>query len=416
MSSRFLTVFALVLTTVSAATTAFADAPDPDTLAARVRTLAGAEFAGRGNGTPELRCAADTVAAWFASAGLEPAGTGTWFQDFELGGEDHRGQPARNVVGVLPGRGALASRAVVVGAHYDHLGLRLDAAGRPDGFYPGAEDNASGVAALGEVARLAAAAPGSDRRTVYFVAFAGEEIGLQGSRWFVDHAPMPLASVDLMLNLDSVGRLRDDRLYVGGVGSAAELRGIVTRVDGQGFGFDLQLSEGGWDASDHVSFNAAGVPVLFLFTGPHPQYHSVDDTADLVEGAPLARVAAFASGLLEAVASRPDPLEYRAVSELSSATSQPGAGKKRAWLGTIPDFVDDVVGVKLAGVMPGSPAAEAGLEKGDVVVAFGELEITGLPDLTVALQTHREGEMVTVVYLRGGERRSLPVTLRPRPR
>jgi membrane-associated protease RseP (regulator of RpoE activity) len=188
----------------------------------------------------------------------------------------------------------------------------------------------------------------------------------------------------------------------------------VTYVNGT-HRFDLQMSEGGWDASDHVSFNTAGVPVLFLFTGPHPQYHSVDDTWDLITEPGLQRVSEFAWDFAERIMLLPDPLVYKAVTNLSSGAA-PARGKKRAWLGTIPDFVDDVDGVRLSGVMPNSPAEEAGLIKGDVVTAIGEVVITNLSDLTVALQTHGEGQMVNVRFVRQDEERILPVTLRPRPR
>ena len=413
MTSKFLSLLLLLSASPSWAQ---AGAPDPLRLVERVRALADESLGGRGNGLPGAAADADSVAVWFSAAALVPAGEDGWFQPFSLGGEEHQGQPARNVVGLVPGRGALADRHVVIGAHYDHLGLRSDDEGRPAGFYPGAEDNASGVAAICEIASLAVYDEAADRRTLWFVAFAGEEIGLQGSRWFVDHAPFPISSLDLMVNLDSVGRLRSERLYIGGVGTAAELRGIVTSLNDSGFGFDLQISEGGWDASDHVSFNTSGIPVLFLFTGPHPQYHSLDDRWDLVEGGPLARVTAFAAAILREVALRPDPLSYKAVGDLTPTAPTEGGRKKRAWLGTIPDFVDDVQGVKLAGVMPGSPAEEAGLLAGDVVVGVGEVTIGSLQDLTVALQTHGEGETVAVVFVRDGERRDLRVTLRPRPR
>lgn len=398
----------VVVVTVFAASVAAASPID------LVRSLSSPAMAGRDSGAPGAAAAADTIAAHFAAAGLEPAGTDGWFQPVSLGGEAHAGRTCRNVVGRLVGAGPHADRWLIVGAHYDHLGVRLDDDGAPDGFYPGAEDNASGVAALCELARLAVDGEPPDR-SILFVAFTGEEIGLQGSRRFVDDPPVSLDAVDLMMNLDSVGRLRDDRLYVGGVGSAEGLRDLIVDVN-RSHRLELQISEGGWDASDHVSFNTAGVPVLFLFTGPHPQYHSVDDTWDLVEAEPLGRVVSFAESLIVRLGRRVEPFVYRAFTDLPDEDAAPVRGRKRAWLGTIPDFVDDVSGVKLAGVMPGSPAEEAGLVKGDVLIAFDGEEIASLEDLTVALQTHGEGEMVRIVFEREGERRTLPVTLRRRPR
>jgi len=382
-----------------------------DALHARVAALADPALAGRGNGTPEVLAAAELVRGWLEDAGADPVVAGGWYQDFPLAGEGLDGASGRNVLARLPGRGDLAGRAVVIGAHYDHLGLRRDADGKVSGVYHGAEDNASGVSVLVELASRAAASADAPRRTLIFAVLAGEEVGLQGARWLVDHLPVPRDSIDLMLNLDSVGRLRDDRLYVGGVGSADGLRDLVAAAN-RAHGLALEVSEGGWDASDHVAFNAAGIPVLFLFTGQHPQYHSVEDTADRVEPEGLLRVAAFAESVLAAVAARPGPLVYRAVADLPM---RPAGRAERAWLGTIPDFVEGVDGVRLSGVMPGSPAEEAGLAAGDVVKRVGDVAVTGLADLTVALRSHGVGEMVQVEFERGGERRSLPVTLRRRP-
>ncbi len=387
-----------------------------DSLLERIRFLASDELAGRGNGSPEALVAADQIRDWLLAAGVEPAAETGWFQDFPLSVESFPGMTGRNVLGLVPGQGSLADRYLVVGAHYDHLGLRYSDDGKTvTGVYNGAEDNASGVSMLVELALQAAANDTPQpRRSILFAAFAGEEIGLLGSRWLVDHLPVPLDQIDLMLNVDSVGRLRQKRLYVGGVGSATGLRNHVTQVNSTHH-FDLQMSEGGWDASDHVSFNTAGVPVLFLFTGPHPQYHSVADTWDLITEAGLQQVSDFAWDLVERMALLPDHLVYKAVTDLPSGKAST-RGRKRAWLGTIPDFVDDVDGVRLSGVMPNSPAEEAGLSKGDVVTAIGDVVITNLSDLTVALQTHGEGQMVDVRFVRNGEERVLPVTLRPRPR
>jgi len=395
---------------------ATASTPSENDMLDRVRVLASDELAGRGNGTDGAARAADLIRDWLALAGAEPLTGADWFQDFPLAGEGFRGLTGRNVLGVIPGRGDLAGRHVVIGAHYDHLGLRLDDDGvTATGIYHGAEDNASGISVLIDLTnRLADAAGDQPRRTVLVAAFAGEEIGLLGSRWLTDHLPVPRESIDLMLNLDSVGRLRDRRLYVGGVGSAVGLRAHVQSVN-RSHGLNLEMSEGGWDASDHVAFNTAGVPVLFLFTGPHPQYHSVDDTWDLIDPVALLSVAEFAWDLIDLLVTIPDRLVYLAVADLPDRDAST-RGAERSWLGTIPDFVDGVAGVQLSGVMPGSPAEEAGLVKGDVVIGVGDVVVTSLSDLTVALRTYEVGRMIEVRFLRDGEPRVLPVTLRPRPR
>ncbi|MBK7701738.1 MAG: M28 family peptidase [bacterium] len=389
---------------------------DGQAMLERVRTLSAEELQGRGNGTAAALAAADTIERWFAAAGLEPPpGCAHRFSDFTLGGQGLDGLPARNVLGWSPGRGALADELVVLGAHYDHLGLSLGPDGATvTGIYHGAEDNASGVAVLVELARrLHADAAPTDRCALLFVAFAGEEVGLQGAAAALRAAPLAGRRVRLMLNLDSVGRLRGDRLYVGGLGSSPRLRPLVEDVN-RGHGLGLELSDGGWDASDHVAFNAAGIPVLFLFTGAHPQYHSVADRWELVEPRGLARVAAFAQDLAAVVAAAADDFPYAPQTALPSAGGE--RGKTRAWLGTIPDFVENAGGVKLSGVMPGSPAEEAGLAAGDVLVAMEGSEVADLAGLTALLQTHGAGETVTVTVERDGGRRDFAVTLRARPR
>jgi hypothetical protein len=393
-----------------AALVAAASGPDGEAMLARVRTLAAPALAGRGNGTREALAAADTIARWFAAAGLAPGGSPGWFQDFTLQGGDLAGRPGRNVIGRLPGRGALASRWLVIGAHYDHLGpvRGEDSAGR---YHPGADDNASGVAVLVEVARLLAVgdttdAGHPDARAVLCVAFAGEEDGLQGSAFFVGELPTPRDSLDAMLNFDSVGRLRDDRLYVAGVGTSAALPGLVAAANAA-HGLQLEISRGGWEASDHVSFNAIGVPVLFLLTGPHEQYHTPADDWPFVVPAALVAVTDFARDLAGGLRSCPGPLVYTAVGEPPPPRRAPdsrdggGGETRRAWLGVIPDFVEGAGGVKLAGVMPGSPAAAAGLVRGDVLVAFAGRPVADLQTYTRELYAHAPGDTVTVEVLRG---------------
>ncbi len=418
-----LVLAALAAVPPGAAPAVAASLPDGGAMLARVRALAAPPLAGRGNGTPEALAAADSIARWFGAAGLVPAGPAGWFQEFTLQGGDLAGRPARNVVGRLPGRGALASRWIVVGAHYDHLGpVRGD--GPPGRYHPGADDNASGVAVLVEVARLLAAdvaaeAEGAGARAIVCVAFAGEEDGLQGSANFVGELPAPRDSLDAMLNLDSVGRLRDDRLYVAGVGTSAALPGLVAAANAA-HGLRLEISRGGWEASDHVSFNTIGVPVLFLLTGPHEQYHTPADDWELIAPEGLVAVAGFARDLVAGLRACRQPLAYTAVGEPPPSRRPPARrdggedGARRAWLGVIPDFVEGAGGVKLAGVMPGSPAAAAGLVRGDVLVAFAGRPVADLQAYTRELYAHAPGDTVTVEARRGTETLTFRVALAAR--
>jgi hypothetical protein len=392
----------------------------------RLQLLAAPELAGRGNGTPAALVAADSIAHWFAAAGLRPGGDGGgWHQDFILRGDGLEGKPGRNVLGLVPGRGALAGRYVVVGAHYDHLG-RVDTvpastAELAEGeYFPGADDNASGVTILVELARVACRAAavaegetGPPQRSCLFVSFAGEEVGLQGSAYLVKHLPVPRDSLDVMINLDSLGRLREDRLFVAGVGTAAELPRLVREANQDSL--QLELSRGGWDASDHVSFNTSQVPVLFLFTGAHPDYHQTSDTWPKVDATRLVKVAGYARRLLTVLRSQPGPFTYQEVGEVSSRPDVPGARpERRAWLGTIPDFTEQTRGVKLAGVIDGSPADSVGLTKGDILLGIGGKLVADLAEFGQQLRSHEPGERVPILISREGRHQVFEVILADR--
>ncbi|MCP4145614.1 MAG: M28 family peptidase [bacterium] len=377
-----------------------------------LKVLASDQLQGRGNGTKSALVAADSIAYWMDNQNIELVpGMENRFQDFPLHGEGFLNLQGRNVLGWIPGSGDLADEIVLIGAHYDHLGLAYNDNNEVSGIYNGAEDNASGVVSvlqiIGNLTNLK-----SPHRSLLVVLFAGEEIGLLGSSYLASN-PVVDGKIVAMINIDSIGRLRNHRLYVGGLGSCARFRTMLTGLDSAG-SFDLQLSDGGWDASDHVSFNAIEIPVLFFFTGPHPQYHSTEDTADLIEYQGLANVSKLVEQMTTLLLTDNENFDYQRNSDLKSV-AHTGKGKKRAWLGTIPDFVEGVGGVKLSGVMPGSPADESGLARGDVLTKFDGEIIANLRDLTRVLQQHSEGEMVEVVVIREEQEKSFNITLRKRP-
>jgi hypothetical protein len=328
-------------------------------------------------------------------------------------------------VATLKGSGRLAGRVVIVGAHYDHLG-RLPGqpeAGpaRPGAYYPGANDNASGVSVLIELACQAAraqapAAAGrseqAGRRRCLFVAFAGEEVGLQGSSYLVKHLPVPRDSVDVMINFDTVGQMLQNELYVGGIGTAAPLGSLVEKANPEAF--PLQMSRGGWSASDHVSFSSNGVPVLFVFTGAYPQYNRPEDSWSTIDAGCLGRVAAFGGRLLGLLRTTQEPLTYIQVNEAPLLPEAGGEPPRRAWLGTIPDFTEEVTGVKLAGVIDGSPAAQAGLAAGDVLVMLAGEPVADLAGFTRILREHQPGQEVDLEVLRNGQRLRYSVVLADR--
>ncbi len=313
-----------------------------------------------------------------------------------------------NVVGLLPARvdSKTANEYVVVGAHYDHLGHGGTHASRAPGshlIHPGADDNASGVALMLEVARQLALLPRQLDRSVIFIAFGGEEIGLIGSRYFVEHAPVPVASIDAMINADMVGRLRGDAMVLDGVGTATAWPAIVEHAN---HGLSLHLQEGtdGFGASDHTSFTVAKVPIAFLFTGVHDDYHKPSDTADKINAEGEERIATLAARIALEVAEgprlafvEPKPDPHRGV----------GGGFKVS-LGTLPDYAFAGKGVRLTGTRPDSPAARAGILGGDVVVKLGGHEIGNLHDYMFSLGELEAGREVEVVVERGGK----PITLK----
>jgi hypothetical protein len=317
-----------------------------------------------------------------------------------------------NVAAKLPGRGSLANEAVVIGAHYDHLGRGGEGSLAPDAVgavHPGADDNASGVAAVLGLARAFAEAGGAPR-TLVFVAFSGEEMGLLGSAHYVRRPAHPIERTVLMLNLDMVGRLRERTLYVGGVDSGAGLRELVQAQAG---GLTLSLRGDPFGPSDHSSFYAAGRPVLFLFTGAHADYHRPDDTWDKIDAAGLAEVTGFAARVVDAVATVATPPAYARVAGSSGSAGR--AGGYGPFFGVVPEFGEsERPGVRVGGVRAGSPADKAGVRQGDVIVTFGGLTVRTLEDFTFALRGRRPGDRVEVTVVREGAEQRVEAVLEER--
>jgi aminopeptidase YwaD len=323
----------------------------------------------------------------------------------------HKARTA-NVIGVLPGADpALNTEALVIGAHYDHLGMggsgSLDAGASV--VHPGADDNASGVAALLELARRLAPERAALKRSVLFIAFGAEEEGTLGSLHFTKEPTLPLEKIVAMLNLDMVGRLQNETLQVHGVGTSPAWKPLVASAS-VAAKLTVKPREQGYGPSDQSPFYAAGKPVLFFFTGTHSDYHRPSDTADKIDAAGEERVvrlvASVAEGILESDA-RP---QFTPVAG-DKKPFPDGPGAIRSWAGTIPDYSEDAGGLKLSGVWPGSPAEKAGLKRGDVIVRFAERPISNIYDYTYALQDHKAGERVTIIVKRSENGKTRDVTV-----
>jgi hypothetical protein len=314
-------------------------------------------------------------------------------------------QEVSNVLGRLPGSDpALADEVVLVGAHLDHLGHGEYGSltpGRRGEVHNGADDNASGIAGLLELAR-ALASGDAPRRSVLFAAFTAEEVGLVGSGYYVGNPPVPLASTVTMINLDMIGRLADRQLTVFGAESADSFEDLV-RDSADGIDLELSFAEGAFGPSDQTSFHAQGLPVLFFFTGTHSDYHTPEDDVDRVDAEGTARVVRLVERVVRGLADAPErPEVVRAEVPSRVAGGERGYGP---YLGTVPAFGGPPVrGVRLQAVRAGSPAEHAGLRGQDVIVQFTGAPVANLEEFAALLFGARAGERVEIVFERDGQR------------
>jgi Peptidase family M28/PA domain/PDZ domain len=317
-----------------------------------------------------------------------------------------------NVAAYLPGE---TGEYVIIGAHYDHLGLggpfALDR-DRDGTIHPGADDNASGTAGVIELARWFSAQP-RQKRGILFMTFAGEELGLLGSAFYTEHPDFPLDKCVAMINMDMIGRVRNEKLYIGGVATGTTFRALLDR-EAPKFTLRLDYSDtSGYGSSDHAEFTAKGVPVLFFFSGLHGDYHKATDTWDKIDAPEAAKVLQLVADVtdnLRAEAGRP---QYVRVAPPAGAggPAAGGSGGYGPYFGSVPDFGEGIKGVKFSDITPGSPAAVAGLKAGDIMVEFDGKPIQNLYDFTYALQAKKPGDLVKVKALRDGKPIEFTVTL-----
>jgi hypothetical protein len=314
---------------------------------------------------------------------------------------------ARNVVGFLPGRDPrVAHEVVVLGAHYDHVGLGLfgstGGAAAAGQVHNGADDNGSGTAALMELAEWFARGDNRPRRSLLFIAFSGEERGLLGSRHYVEHPTVALDDVVLMLNMDMVGRCRASRLHVGGVGTAEGLQELVAAAN-RLHRFQIDWDPQGVAPSDNTSFFRKGLPVLFFFTGLHPDYHAPGDDVEKINFADMTRVCHLCRDVAREVAERERRLVF----------TRPPPPKRPPTIGIWPGREPDPRGVVVARLVPDGPAAKSGLETADVLVRIAGESVRDSQTLRSVLSRLEAGKTVPVVVLRDDQELTLKVTLAP---
>lgn len=316
----------------------------------------------------------------------------------------------RNVAAVV--RGA-SDEVIVVGAHYDHLGLgeKNSLAPREIGHaHHGADDNASGVAGMLEIAQAFAGT--RPPRTIVFVAFAGEELGLLGSSFFVKNPPVAVDKIAAMVNFDMIGRPKGNKIYINGVGTSPGFKSLVEEA-GKAAELQLSLSSSGYGSSDQTSFVAKSIPVLFFFSGLHGDYHKPSDTWDKINADAAAKVVKMAHDVVEDLAALTERPTFVRVAEPAQSGGRAG-GSYSVYFGSVPDMGEEVKGVKFADVRDGSPAAKAGLRGGDTLIRFDGQEIKNLYDFTYALKAHKPGQTVDVVVIRDGSELTVKVTLEKR--
>ncbi|MFM2093791.1 MAG: hypothetical protein RIS70_915 [Planctomycetota bacterium] len=389
-------------------------------LASHVDWLAAPEREGRGLGTPGLRQSAEYIAKAMSDAGLTPGGDdGTWFQKFTVAkGPDGKPVEAVNVIGVLPGKRAdWSDQSVVLSAHYDHLGRGWPdvRAGNEGKIHPGADDNASGVAVMLELARILASEGGGPRNLVV-VAFSAEEADRKGSRHYVEHPKFSIKELRGAINLDAVGRLLDQPLSILGTGTADEWQHIFrgcTFVTGVPSKNVPEAATG----SDQLSFIERGVPAVQIFSGMHGDYHRPSDTPDKVSAAGLVKVASFLKEAVTYMLEREPPLTSRINAQGAGSTGPATSGNdsgRKVLFGAVPAFDYQGPGVKLESVVPESPAAVAGLKAGDILVRIDKDAIGDLQTFSNVLKKLQADQTVVAVIKRDGKEQSIKVTLKKR--
>lgn len=375
--------------------------------------LASDKMKGRGTGTKQERKAAAYLAKQFKKAGLKPMGTnGEWFHRFTFKkSQDPHGSVApnapelhsQNVAAYLDNG---APYTIVIGGHYDHLGLgydhnSLDA--NPEGkIHNGADDNASGTSGVLELARYFAQNGVKENHNFLFLCFSGEELGLVGSKKFTESPTIDLSKVSFMINLDMIGRLNEEkRIMVGGVGTAPNFVPLLNNTPST---LTVKQDSAGIGPSDHTSFYLKNIPVLFFFTGQHSDYHKPSDDVEKVNFSGEVALLEYTVQLINALDKEPK-LTFQETKAKPEDTP-----RFKVTMGIMPDYTYEGEGLHVDGVTDGKPASKAGLQRGDIIIGLGDIPIADIRDYMTALSKFQKGDTTKVKIKRGAETRELELT------
>lgn len=375
-----------------------------------IKSLTSVEAEGRACGTPGERKAAEYIRNQLELNGLTPPPQYTsFFQSFTTRPEHLSGHPlipTQNVVGWIDNQ---ATSTVILGGHYDHLGrgewdgsMEIGSRGQ---IHPGADDNASGVAGLLELSRILAQNNRKEPHNYLIVFFGAEEIGLQGSRYFIQNPPIPLSKIHYMLNMDMIGRLTPGRqLIIRGQESSTHWPTVISSAN-QSLGLPLKLAEMGTYSSDHLPFLWAQISVLTLSTGMHPDYHKPTDTEDKIDYGGLRRILAWVQHVTTLMETKTSG-HFQAIHPPTYTVVNP-----RVSFGFIPDYGFAEMGVKVDYVTRNRPASQAGIKPGDILIRVNNTPINSIRDYLTAINELSEGEKIEVILKRQQDQLALHVAL-----
>ncbi|MDZ4711617.1 MAG: M20/M25/M40 family metallo-hydrolase [bacterium] len=317
-----------------------------------------------------------------------------------------------NVIGVIEGNDpVLKNEYIVIGAHKDHLGYGQYGSmyqGADKQIHNGADDNASGIAGVLEIAQKISSSKTNLKRSVMFICFGAEEAGLLGSAYFVKSKIFENINIAAMLNMDMVGRLTDEKIVVYGTGTSPVWDPVLDSLN-RTFIFSMTKTPDGFGPSDHSSFYQKNIPVLHFFSGTHTDYHSPSDDLEKINSEGEAKILNLVFDVAMVLDEMPAKPEF--TKTVSSSNENKSMGSVKVYVGTIPDYSANVEGMKLAGVKEGSPADKGGMKAEDIIVKFGNTEVKNIYDYMYAMAEFKPGDEAEVIVIRNNEKVQLKVTL-----